>query len=64
MDRASQLESLMKLFLEKILSIVITAAILKLVQAILDIILSWKARKAMKSSEILRYVLKVVVAAA
>ena len=54
----------MKLFLEKILSIVITAAILKLVQAILNIILSWKARKAMKSSEILRYVLKVVVAAA
>lgn len=54
----------MKLFLEKILSIVITATILKLVQAILNIILSWKARKAMKSSEILRYVLKVVVAAA
>eukprot|EP01018_Ginkgo_biloba_P029298 Gb_06219 [translate_table: standard] len=49
---------------KKILSIFITAAILRFLQAILDLVLSWKARQSMKFPQILRYVLKVVVAAA
>ncbi|XP_072986572.1 callose synthase 3-like [Typha latifolia] len=47
----------------KVLSIFITAAILKLGQAFLDIILSWKARRSMSSAVKLRYILKVVSAA-
>ncbi|XP_059074532.1 callose synthase 3 [Cryptomeria japonica] len=49
---------------KQVLSIFITAAILKLLQAILDIVLSWRARQSMKKREILRYILKVLVAAA
>ncbi|KAM6553831.1 hypothetical protein CsatB_014593 [Cannabis sativa] len=48
----------------KVLSIFITAAILKLGQATLDVILSWKARKSMSSYVQLRYILKVISAAA
>ncbi|XP_057809016.1 uncharacterized protein LOC131023490 [Salvia miltiorrhiza] len=48
----------------KVLSIFITAAILKLGQAILDVILSWKARQSMSFHVKLRYILKVVSAAA
>uniref|UniRef100_A0A0D6QUN8 1,3-beta-glucan synthase n=1 Tax=Araucaria cunninghamii TaxID=56994 RepID=A0A0D6QUN8_ARACU len=49
---------------KKTLSIFITAAILKFLQAILDLFFSWKARITMKTSQISRHVLKVVVAAA
>ncbi|WKA02513.1 hypothetical protein VitviT2T_020690 [Vitis vinifera] len=49
---------------KKVMSIFITAAILKLTQAILDVILSWKARKSMPFYVKLRYLLKVVSAAA
>ncbi|KAL0435479.1 UNVERIFIED_CONTAM: Callose synthase 3 [Sesamum radiatum] len=49
---------------KKVLSIFITAAILKLGQAILDVILSWKARRSMSFHVKLRYILKVVSAAA
>ncbi|GAV77615.1 Glucan_synthase domain-containing protein/DUF605 domain-containing protein/FKS1_dom1 domain-containing protein [Cephalotus follicularis] len=49
---------------KKVLSIFITAAILKLVQAVLDIILSWKARQSMPLYVKLRYILKVLAAAA
>jgi len=49
---------------KEVLSVFITASILKFLQAILDIIFSWKARKSMKSREIVRYILKAVVAAA
>ncbi|KAL1565196.1 Callose synthase 3 [Salvia divinorum] len=49
---------------KKVLSIFITAAILKLGQAILDVILSWKARQSMSFHVKLRYILKVVSAAA
>ncbi|KAF7835954.1 callose synthase 1-like [Senna tora] len=49
---------------KKVLSIFITAAILKLAQAILDIILIWKARKCMSSHVKLRYIFKVLSAAA
>ncbi|XP_047321239.1 callose synthase 3-like [Impatiens glandulifera] len=47
----------------KVLSVFITAAILKLGQAVLDVILSWKARQSMSFSVKLRYILKVVSAA-
>ncbi|CAN6245484.1 unnamed protein product [Urochloa humidicola] len=49
---------------KQVLSIFITAAILKLSQAILDIILSWKARKNMSLVVKLRYILKLLSAAA
>ncbi|XAR60428.1 1,3-beta-glucan synthase [Bertholletia excelsa] len=49
---------------EKVLSVFITAAILKLGQAFLDVILSWKARRSMSFYVKLRYILKVVSAAA
>ncbi|KAK6138372.1 hypothetical protein DH2020_027888 [Rehmannia glutinosa] len=49
---------------KKVLSIFITAAILKLGQAILDVIVSWKARRSMSFHVKLRYILKVVCAAA
>ncbi|KAL0418553.1 UNVERIFIED_CONTAM: Callose synthase 3 [Sesamum radiatum] len=43
---------------KKVLSVFITAAILKLGQAILDVILSWKARRSMSFHVKLRYILK------
>ncbi|KAK6164246.1 hypothetical protein DH2020_001110 [Rehmannia glutinosa] len=49
---------------KKVLSIFITAAILKLGQAILDVILNWKARRSMSFHVKLRYIFKVVSAAA
>ncbi|KAL5762824.1 hypothetical protein ACOSP7_019088 [Xanthoceras sorbifolium] len=47
----------------RVLSIFITAAILKLTQAVLDIILSWKARQSMSLYVKLRYILKALSAA-
>ncbi|XP_020584055.1 callose synthase 3 [Phalaenopsis equestris] len=44
---------------KKVLSIFITAAVLKLGQAVLDVILSWKARRSMSYAVKLRYILKV-----
>jgi callose synthase len=49
---------------KEVLSIFITASILQFLQAILDIIFSWKARRSMKFRQILRYILKAVVASA
>ncbi|KAM7523322.1 hypothetical protein LguiA_013224 [Lonicera macranthoides] len=49
---------------KKVLSVFITAAILKLGQAFLDVVLSWKARQSMPFYVKLRYILKVVSAAA
>ncbi|KAF2314493.1 hypothetical protein GH714_026964 [Hevea brasiliensis] len=49
---------------KKVLSVFITAAILKLGQAVLDVILSWKARQSMSFHVKLRYILKVISAAA
>ncbi|KAL5719463.1 Callose synthase 3 [Ranunculus cassubicifolius] len=49
---------------KRVLSIFITAAILKLGQAVLDVILSWKARHSMSFHVWLRYILKVISAAA
>eukprot|EP00252_Welwitschia_mirabilis_P000809 TRINITY_DN1078_c0_g2_i1.p1 TRINITY_DN1078_c0_g2~~TRINITY_DN1078_c0_g2_i1.p1 ORF type:complete len:1946 (+),score=300.86 TRINITY_DN1078_c0_g2_i1:262-6099(+) len=49
---------------KEVLSVFITAAILKFLQAILDVIFSWKARLSMKRNQIWRYILKLFVAAA
>ncbi|WRX34228.1 Glycosyl transferase [Theobroma cacao] len=49
---------------KKVLSVFITAAILKLGQAVLDVILSWKAQQSMSFHVKLRYILKVLSAAA
>ncbi|KAL9277670.1 hypothetical protein ACSQ67_025009 [Phaseolus vulgaris] len=49
---------------KKVLSVFIIAAILKLGQAILDVILSWKSQWSMSMHVKLRYILKVVSAAA
>ncbi|KAJ8436465.1 hypothetical protein Cgig2_000450 [Carnegiea gigantea] len=49
---------------KKVLSIFITASILKLGQAALDVVLSWKARRSMSFYVKLRYILKVISAAA
>nr|GEV28054.1 callose synthase 3 [Tanacetum cinerariifolium] len=48
---------------KKVMSVFITASILKLVQAVLDIVLNWKARQCMAFDVKLRYSLKVVSAA-
>ncbi|KAL9175691.1 hypothetical protein ABFS82_02G128300 [Erythranthe guttata] len=45
---------------QKVSSIFITAAILKFAQAVLDIVMSWKARKSMSSHVQLRYLLKFI----
>ncbi|KAE9463007.1 hypothetical protein C3L33_05086, partial [Rhododendron williamsianum] len=49
---------------KKVLSIFITAAVLKFAQAVLDISMSWKARHSMSLHVKLRYILKAVSAAA
>ncbi|KAL8129308.1 hypothetical protein V2J09_018463 [Rumex salicifolius] len=49
---------------KKVLSVFITASILKFGQAVLDAILNWKARQSMPFHVKLRYILKVVCAAA
>lgn len=49
---------------KKVMSIFITAAILKLAQAVLDIIMSWKSRHSMSFHVKLRYLFKAVAAAA
>ncbi|XP_050942441.1 callose synthase 7 isoform X2 [Cucumis melo] len=49
---------------KSVLSIFITAAILNFLRATLDIILSWIAWRSLKFTQILRYLLKFIVAAA
>ncbi|KAK1670165.1 hypothetical protein QYE76_058324 [Lolium multiflorum] len=49
---------------KQVLSIFITAAVMKFGQAILDIVLSWKARKSMSFAVKLRYILKLLSGAA
>ncbi|XXG90536.1 hypothetical protein AAC387_Pa12g2277 [Persea americana] len=48
---------------KNVLSILITAALLNFLQATLDIVLSWKAWGSMQYTQIVRYILKFVVAA-
>ncbi|GJY02099.1 callose synthase 3 [Tanacetum coccineum] len=47
---------------QKVMNVFITASVLKLGQAVLDILLNWKARQCMASHVKLRYLLKVVSA--
>ncbi|KAK9736029.1 hypothetical protein RND81_04G245800 [Saponaria officinalis] len=49
---------------KQVLSIFITASILKLVQAVLDVVLGWKARRSMSFHVKLRYILKLITSAA
>ncbi|XP_074585983.1 callose synthase 3-like [Curcuma longa] len=49
---------------KKLLSIFITASVLKLGQAVLDIMLNWKARRSMSLPVKLRYILKLIAAVA
>ncbi|XAR56395.1 1,3-beta-glucan synthase [Bertholletia excelsa] len=48
--------------LEDVMSIFITSAILKLIQAVVDIIFVWKTRCTMDSSQIVKHALRVVFA--
>ncbi|KAK3013532.1 hypothetical protein RJ639_008355 [Escallonia herrerae] len=61
-DLESPLQVFDSTILEDITSIFITSAVLKLLQAILDIVFTWKARCTMDSTRSKKYVLKVVVA--
>ncbi|KAJ8755066.1 hypothetical protein K2173_016646 [Erythroxylum novogranatense] len=61
-DLGSPLEMFDAMIFEDILSIFITSAILKLMQAILDIVFTWKARLTMDIFEKRKQVLKLVVA--
>ncbi|GAA0169377.1 hypothetical protein LIER_23880 [Lithospermum erythrorhizon] len=47
--------------LEDIMSVFITSSVLELIQSVLDIAFTWKARRNMKTSEITRNVLKVII---
>ncbi|CAN6445572.1 unnamed protein product [Victoria cruziana] len=49
--------------IKSVSSIFVTASILNFLQALLDIVLCWKAWGSMSFSQILRYILKLVVAA-
>ncbi|CAN6481516.1 unnamed protein product [Victoria cruziana] len=49
---------------KKVLSIFITAAVLRLLQAVLDLIFIWKAMRSLTFWDVLRYILKIVFAAA
>ncbi|KAK9056069.1 hypothetical protein SSX86_027156 [Deinandra increscens subsp. villosa] len=52
------------LVFKKVLSIFITAAVLKLAQAVIDVFMMWKARFSMSFNVKLRYILKALSAAA
>ncbi|KAM7498543.1 hypothetical protein LguiA_022957 [Lonicera macranthoides] len=61
-DLASPLEVFEATVLEDIMSIFITSAVLRLIQAILDIVFTWKARCTMGYYQSRKHVVKVVVA--
>ncbi|XVF18385.1 hypothetical protein REPUB_Repub11eG0016900 [Reevesia pubescens] len=61
-DVGSPLQVFDAVILEDIMSIFITSAILKLIQAILDIIFTWKARNRMESSQKQRQLLRLAFA--
>ncbi|KAK3027298.1 hypothetical protein RJ639_041119 [Escallonia herrerae] len=58
-DLESPLQVFDATILEDIMNIFITSAVLKLIQAILDIVFTWKARCTMDSTRSKKYVLKV-----
>ncbi|KAL8242615.1 hypothetical protein R6Q59_012917 [Mikania micrantha] len=61
-DLESPLQMLDTPILEDIMSIFITSAVLKLVQAVLDIVFTWKARSTMDHTRARKYKLKAVIA--
>ncbi|KAL9257814.1 putative callose synthase 8 [Drosera capensis] len=61
-ELSSPLELTETAVVEDVMSIFITSAILKLIHVILDIAFSWKARHTMNFHQILKYVLKLIVA--
>ncbi|KAK9269020.1 hypothetical protein L1049_000788 [Liquidambar formosana] len=61
-DLGSPLQLFDSIIFEDIMSIFITSAVLKLIQAILDIAFTWKARHTMDFSQVVKHVLKLVVA--
>ncbi|XP_022717420.1 putative callose synthase 8 isoform X2 [Durio zibethinus] len=61
-DVGSPLQVFEAVILEDIMSVFITSAILKLIQAILDIIFTWKARNTMELSQKRRLVLRLAFA--
>ncbi|XVF18396.1 hypothetical protein REPUB_Repub11eG0018000 [Reevesia pubescens] len=61
-DVGSPLQVFEAVILEDIMSIFITSAILKLIQAILDIIFTWKARNRMEPSQKQRQLLRLAFA--
>ncbi|KAK6229181.1 hypothetical protein SCA6_018132 [Theobroma cacao] len=61
-DVGSPLQVLDAVIMEDIMSIFITSAMLKLIQAILDIIFTWKARNTMELSQKRRQVLRLAIA--
>ncbi|KAL8135546.1 putative callose synthase 8 isoform X2 [Apium graveolens] len=66
MMASNDMESPLQVFdthiLEDVMSIFITSAVLKLIQAVLDISFTWNARCTMHSSQLKKKVLKMVVA--
>ncbi|CAA3027502.1 callose synthase 8 [Olea europaea subsp. europaea] len=61
-DLESPLQIFDSTILEDVMSIFITSAVLKLIQAILDIAFTWKARHTMDSAQRTKNVVKVVLA--
>ncbi|KAF2314466.1 hypothetical protein GH714_026752 [Hevea brasiliensis] len=61
-DLGSPLEMLDAIIFEDVMSVFITCAILKLIQAILDIVFTWKARFTMDISRKRKLLLKLLVA--
>ncbi|XP_034679163.1 putative callose synthase 8 isoform X2 [Vitis riparia] len=61
-DMESPFQMFDAIVFEDVMSIFITSAILKVLQAILDIAFTWKARHTMDFYQRLKYVLKLVVA--
>ncbi|KAI3457533.1 hypothetical protein Pfo_014196 [Paulownia fortunei] len=59
-DLESPLQVFDATILEDVMSIFITSAVLKLIQAILDVAFTWKARSTMDSTHRLKDVLKIV----
>ncbi|KAE8124605.1 hypothetical protein FH972_019472 [Carpinus fangiana] len=61
-DLGSPLQLFNVVIFEDVMSIFITSAILKLIQAILDIAFTWKARGAMEFSQKMKHVMKMAIA--
>ncbi|XP_074319213.1 putative callose synthase 8 isoform X1 [Silene latifolia] len=61
-DPSSPLQLFETTILEDITSVFITSAALKFIQALLDIVFTWKARNTMEAHRIVKYVLRLIIA--